>query len=89
MKWIPVGERLPDNKEMVIVTMNVIQSDFVTTFCHALKLDPKQGWINIACYVSDGSKKDGWYFDDIYYEPLSQDVEVVAWMPFPEPYKEG
>ena len=59
-RWIPVSEKLPDEKD------------------YCLCCD-KDGYITIG-FVSKWSKQ--WCFDD-----PEVDIDVIAWMPLPEPYK--
>lgn len=64
-QWIPVSERLPNSKKMVLVSLKTGLGEWVETDF----IDP---------------------FGTIY-EPWSRhwSCDVIAWMPLPEPYKEG
>lgn len=73
--WIPCSERLPE----------IIKGHYVSDVCIVYCDTGAYGFTileeNIFCQV-------GWQCerDDDYHEPLG---EVIAWMPLPEPYREG
>jgi hypothetical protein len=88
-RWIPVAEKLPKNLEEVIVT-------WVNTNPESYYSDIKGIPFSGAAVFYDGD----WY----WYSNITQDIlaeygrcedmliddaiEITAWMPFPEPYKE-
>lgn len=76
-RWIPVTERLPKDGERVLAT-------------HLGNLNPNRQVIeHIYQY---GKFAYGWDMDMNVYSPtFGQQYmgDVVAWMPFPEPYQEG
>ncbi len=72
-RWIPVSERWPEDYAWVIVCF---ASGCVTTGYH---------YADNNTYPSEDCDETGWYDCD---EELC-DQEVIAWMPFPKPYKEG
>lgn len=83
-RWIPVTERLPEED---YETGNGVQfsADVLTTI-----VNHKNGG---ELYVWLLKTADGKWYDYIPNEDGSQEVpygcEVIAWMPLPEPYKEG
>lgn len=73
-RWIPVEEHLPKQNEMVLIT--IIRKD---------KRYNKIPFISIG-YIS-WSNTTWWCAHD--GDCKSANVEVLAWMPLPEAYKEG
>lgn len=76
-KWIPVSERLPDERKDCIVTF---KDGYVDTMCYAPDLYRVDEY---DFYAKKG--KAGWYDYDSEWGYYSRD-DVVAWMPLPEPY---
>ena len=73
-KWIPVSERLPENRKEVVVYLS-------------------SGEITIGKYnehkLPFNDYPIGWGYPDKYgYIDFTKE-NVIAWMPLPEPYKEG
>lgn len=83
-RWIPVSEKLPNDRDWYL----------------GIFKEPDTGWVNLLPFICDyvghetkATTKEHWIlrgFTDIdehidYYFNL----ECVAWMPLPEPYKEG
>lgn len=79
-KWIPVSERLPDDRKDCIVTF---KDGCVDTMYYASDLYKVDDY---DFYAKKG--KAGWYDYDSEWGYYSRD-DVVAWMPLPEPYKEN
>lgn len=66
--WIPVSERLPEDKGRYLVWSNTIP-------CwphHILNYDPETG---------------DWFFDGFRSDECT--INVLAWMPLPDPYHEA
>ena len=76
-RWIPVSERLPDDRKDCIVTF---KDGYVDTMCYASDLYKVD---EFDFYEKKG--KAGWYDYDSEWGYYSRD-DVVAWMPLPEPY---
>ena len=64
--WIPVSERLPEDKTYVLTTIKV-----PNRIAHA-----RSGWYDGGFFMNDNG--DTW---------RATDIEVIAWMPLPEPFK--
>lgn len=89
-QWIPVGERLPEDIKPVIVTWE--------------NIDPKSYYQYTVGkrFIGTAHYKNGKWF---WYSSVTEDllaeygrcdseefdeaIEVISWMPLPEPYKEG
>jgi len=65
-KWIPISERLPEDKTYVLTTIKVSNR-----IAHA-----RSGWYESGFFYNDNG--------DIW---KATDMEVIAWMPLPLPYK--
>lgn len=84
LKWIHVSERLPEERDWYL----------------GIFKEPDTGWINPTPFICDyllGTKtkattKEGWilkgHTDMEEYIDYYFNLECVAWMPLPEPYKE-
>lgn len=81
-KWIPVSERLPEEKGTYLVTQKATFTDYVyiSVAGYALNLH------DVDEYDFEGKKRAGWYEYDSEYGYYEID-NVVAWMSLPEPYK--
>ena len=83
MDWIKCSDRLPEEGVPVIVTIrgtDLIVLEKGETLADAVKRTRRD-----FCHVSAGFYgSDGWYGMDGYPEM----VAPIAWMPFPEPFKE-
>ena len=87
-KWIPVSERLPDNTDPVNITWvnhdpdsyyaDIKDKPFTATghYCNG-----RWWWYSATCqdYLDEYGRCDDDDMDDV--------IEVIAWMPLPEPYK--
>lgn len=81
--WIPCSERLPEKHQMVLTTIkgvDLFRECVDKNFFEALATAKKRTWVSVG-YLGD----DGWYGADGF----PQIVQPIAWMPVPEPYKEG
>ena len=82
MKWIKPEERLPKSEDYVIVTLK----DGTLTDsgeCIGSQVEP-------AMFVNDPSVDGRWFahFSSWVSDDINWTDEVIAWIPFPEPYKE-
>ena len=87
--WIPVSERLPDNTDPVNITWvnhdpdsyyaDIKDKPFTATghYCNG-----RWWWYSATCqdYLNEYGRCDADDMDDV--------IEVIAWMPLPEPYRE-
>jgi hypothetical protein len=74
-KWIPVSERLPENDDIVLITMD----DSITVrgvFFEQLS--------NELGFFRDGAWHWAYESGECYWP---ETTHVTAWMPLPEPYK--
>ena len=88
--WIPCSERLPEDIRPVIVTWK--NTDPASYYQYIVG----KHFTGTACY-----KNDKWYWyssttEDMLAEygrydseEFDEAIECIAWMPLPEPYKEG
>lgn len=87
-KWIPVSEKLPENTDPVNITWvnhkpapyyaDIKDKPFTATGCYC---DGKWYWYSGLCQA---------YLDEYRYSEndyMDNGIEVIAWMPLPEPYK--
>lgn len=89
-RWIPVSERLPDNTDPVNITWvnhdpesyyaDIKDKPFTATghYCNG-----RWWWFSVACqdYLDEYRHCD--------FDAMDDAIEVIAWMPMPEPYNEG
>ena len=88
-QWIPVTERLPENTEPVNITWvnrnpvpyyaDIKDKPFTATghYCNG-----RWWWFSAICqdYLDE--------YGECKMDEMDGDIEVIAWMPLPEPYKE-
>lgn len=89
-KWIPVSERLPDDLKPVNITWinhnpepyykEIKDKPFTAT---GVYLNGQWYWWSTLC--TDILVEYSHNFDDV----IDGSIEVLAWMPLPEPYKES
>lgn len=86
-RWIPVSERLPDNSDPVNITWvnhnpepyyaDIKDKPFTATghYCNG-----RWWWYSVTCqdYLD--------VFGRCNVDAMDEDIEVIAWMPLPEPY---
>lgn len=91
-EWIPVSERLPDELAAVNITwVNHNPPPYykytkdVPLVDSAVYYRGKWYWWD-ATVIDLLGEYDGAYIHGI--EPIDKDIEVVAWMPLPKPYRE-
>ena len=89
-QWIPCSERLPENTEPVNITWvnrkpepyyaDIKNKPFTATGHYH---NGKWWWYSAVCqdYLDEYGKCE--------MDEMDRDIEVIAWMPLPEPYKEG
>jgi hypothetical protein len=77
-KWIPVSERLPDEREKCLVAF---KGGYVGIMCYASDLYRVDEYD-----FCDEKGKAGWFDYDRELGHYSRD-DVIAWMPLPTPYK--
>lgn len=75
-KWIPVSERLPEEREWYLAVFKEIDTGY--------QLIPR-----VADYIGNGENKWRIIDEDGLVQEYRSILECVAWMPLPEPYKES
>lgn len=88
-EWILCSERLPENYETVNITW--VNRNPVSYYEH-IKDKPFTGtaifyygkWYWYSCVCEDYLRDCG----DSEFDRMDKDIEVIAWQPLPEPYKE-
>lgn len=81
MNWIPVTERLPEFEEEVLVTRRFLGSKDI----------PSSVYVEVAelVYADDDGYQEWVSYSDEYKILDSKHTYPIAWMPLPEPFKEG
>lgn len=74
-RWIPCSERLPENETRVLTTIKIPNRIARV----------RSGWYDSGFFPNDHG---GFFHNDNGDVWKATDMEVVAWMPLPEPYKE-
>ena len=77
-KWIPVSERLPDDRKKCLVTF---RGGYVGIMCYASDLYGVDEYD-----FCDEKGMAGWFDYDRELGHYSRD-DVIAWLPLPTPYK--
>ena len=82
--WIPVSERLPETNDTIFPKLGLSYSEpCLVTYASLPDGTPRCN--TLAVYCNNGK----WYwFENEDYETACK-VPIIAWMPLPEPYKEG
>ena len=75
VKWIPCSERLPELDE------DGYSDKVLVCFANFTGCE--------ICEYRDCDDCHGWYVGDTDDNPEDIGIHVIAWMPLPEPYKEG
>lgn len=73
-KWIPCEEGLPETNDEVLTT-------------YIVNGNTKKRYVESASYFDDGEGEGHWSSVWDEYRVFGARVEVLAWMPFPKPYK--
>jgi len=74
-RWIPVSERLPENETRVLTTIKIPNRIARV----------RSGWYDSGFIHNDNG---GFFHNDNGDVWKATDMEVIAWMPLPEPYQE-
>ena len=70
-RWIPVSERLPETNDDVLVT-------------YIVNGNIKKRYVETASWFSLG---DEWVSPYDEYRMAKTKIDIIAWMPLPQPYK--
>lgn len=81
-KWISVKDRLPYLNGRYLVTVEYTDRRVIQIVGYAKNLS------EIDEYDFHDDRGDGWYLYDGEYGYYTVN-NIIAWMPLPEPYKEG
>ena len=81
-KWIPVKEKMPEEYPFLSEKMRKLNPN-VPKMHSAIVL------VSVVFANGDSQTTEGWTEDGKWQTFYDYDVEVIAWMPYPEPYKEG
>lgn len=72
-RWVPVNERLPERATEVLVTVRYKYR--------------KKEYVYVDLGRLYGDKNHGWWCASDEYKIDKGREEIIAWMPFPKPYK--
>ena len=87
--WIPVTEKLPENLEEVIITWVNKDLDLYFSDIKGKKFSGAAVYCNNHWYWYSSTTQDVLFECGEYKDMLIDDaIEITAWMPLPEPYKE-
>lgn len=75
-EWIPVTQALPETNDEVLTT-------------YIVNGNGKKRFIETASYWDDGDGEGLWMSVWDEHRVAGTRKEVIAWMPFPKPYKGG
>lgn len=91
-EWIPVAERLPDAHTVYVMENPWAQvgaikdtyqlSDPVLGYGKRKHHSDGDPMMSVVWYEDDGGGRTGWQT-----APDCEDIDVIAWMPLPEPYR--
>lgn len=73
-EWIPCEENLPETNDEVLTT-------------YIVNGNTKKRYVESACYFDYGEGEGHWSSVWDEYRVSGTRVEVIAWMPFPKPYR--
>lgn len=84
--WIPVGERLPEERDSIFAKLK--NADKLSNIMFAKESDK----VNITYEFEDGTRKTGTSYTvdgvwEIEQKYRAKKRKVIAWKPLPEPYK--
>lgn len=92
-KWIPVSERLPETHTEYVTENPWMQvtvgndtyqlSDAVLGYGKRKNHSKGDPMVSVVWYEDDGDGRTGWQT-----APDCEDIDIVAWMPLPKPYRE-
>lgn len=75
MEWINVKDSLPETNDEVLIT-------------YFYEDKPKKRYVESASYFDDGEGFGHWNSIWDEYSVAKANKVVIAWMPFPKPYKD-